>query len=98
MNFKVRLVNKVETTKFGNITIDIEADVDTARDAARIEDEAKKRAFKTLTTETIMQLAAQLAVEQLMKAKADIDELDEEAYLLPSDIRKALEKLQPNPR
>lgn len=79
---KIKLL--VPSTTYGNITIEGECILDSAKDMGRIEVEAKKRRLLEgeVTTDTIQNLSNELALELVQKQKEEIDKLSKEFFVL----------------
>lgn len=79
-----KIKNLIPTQAYGNLEIWAEVTVDTAKDMARLEAEAKDRKLDTrassLSTETVQSVVAQLAKEQIDLLKHEIDQLTKEDF------------------
>lgn len=84
MILRMEINNKVETSRFGNVTIGVFAELDSARDIARIETEAQKRGIKGQVTLEVMQnVLKEIVIDQMKFLKDELDEVDAKYFSMP---------------
>lgn len=83
---KTRIKLLVPSTSYGNFEIDITTELDTSRDASRIESELTKEGIKfkhgEISSESMQKIANKLTLDQALALKSEFDELPQGTFVL----------------